>query len=190
MQNARIENIPLLILLIKGAAQPDQHPFWDKGSLWPCAGLRGCIQSQSGFPHYHNRSYYACRVFHLLLTKESSVSRIVHIYHTCSRMSGAEFSTSSRLFNRNHRKLVFFFFFLKYEQKPCTLQAKSIDFYGPGEIDEGMCVQNVDTDELLGQVDYNTWQYHNSRFTTFDPLQEKLARREKKQKNPAVKMKR
>lgn len=44
----------------------------------------------------------------------------------------------------------------KIEQKPCTLQAKSIDFYGPGEIDEGMCVQNVDTDELLGQVDYNT----------------------------------
>lgn len=62
------------------------------------------------------------------------------------------------------------------------MQAKSIDFYGPGEIDEGMWVQNVDTDELLGQVDYNTWQDHDSRFTTFDPLQEKLARREREGK--------
>lgn len=65
------------------------------------------------------------------------------------------------------------------------MQTKSIDFYGPGEIDEGMWVQNVDTDELPGQVDYNTWQDHDSRFTTFDPLQEKLAKaRERERKTP------
>lgn len=50
------------------------------------------------------------------------------------------------------------------------MQAKSIDFYGTGEIDEGMCAPNVGTDELPGQVDFhNTWQDHDSRFTTFDP---------------------
>lgn len=70
------------------------------------------------------------------------------------------------------------------KEKPSTLQAKSIDFYCTGEIDEGMCVQNVGTDELLGQVDFhNTWQDHDSRFPTFDPLQEKLARREEKKSN-------
>lgn len=40
--------------------------------------------------------------------------------------------------------------------KTSTLLAKSIDFYGTAEIDEGMCVRNVDTDELQAQVDYNT----------------------------------
>lgn len=73
------------------------------------------------------------------------------------------------------------------------LQDKSIDFYGTGEIDEGMCAPNVDTDELQGQVDFhNTWQDHDSRFTTFNPLQGRgigEARR-KKIKNPTVKMKR
>lgn len=60
--------------------------------------------------------------------------------------------------------------------KTSTLLAKSIDFYGTAEIDEGMCVQNVDTDELQAQVDYNTWLDHESRFPTFNPPQEKLAR--------------
>lgn len=45
-----------------------------------------------------------------------------------------------------------FFFFLK---KPNTLLAKSIDFYGTIEINKGMCVQNEDTDELQGQVDFH-----------------------------------
>lgn len=65
-----------------------------------------------------------------------------------------------------------------------TLQAKSIDFYGTREIDEKMCTQNVDTDELRRQVDFhNTWQDHDSRFTTFNPLQQREigeARGEKK----------
>lgn len=37
-----------------------------------------------------------------------------------------------------------------------------------------VCVWNVDTDELHSQVDFhNTWQDHESRFTTFNPRQEK-----------------
>lgn len=55
---------------------------------------------------------------------------------------------------------------------------------------EGMCVQNVDTDELQGQVDFhNTWQDHDSRFTTFDPLQESEIG-EARKKYPMIKMKR
>lgn len=55
-----------------------------------------------------------------------------------------------------------------------TLQSKSIDFYGTTEMDEGLWAPNVDTDELHSQVDFhNTWQDHDSRFTTFNPLQEK-----------------
>lgn len=51
------------------------------------------------------------------------------------------------------------------------MQAKSIDFYGAIDIDEGIC---EDTVELQGQVDFhNTWQDHDSRFTTFDPLQDR-----------------
>ena len=54
------------------------------------------------------------------------------------------------------------------------MQDKSIDFYGTGEIDEGMCAQNVDADELPGQVAFhNTWQDHDSRFTTSNPLPER-----------------
>ncbi len=66
----------------------------------------------------------------------------------------------------------------KKKKKPCTFQAKSIDFYSTTEIDEGMCAQNVDADELPGRVDFhNTWQDHKLRFTTFDSLQEKLVGR-------------
>lgn len=63
------------------------------------------------------------------------------------------------------------------------MQAKSIDFYGPWEIDEGMWAQNVDADELPGQVDYNTWQGHESRFTTFDPLRGEIGKTREKKKS-------
>lgn len=62
------------------------------------------------------------------------------------------------------------------------MQAKSIDFYGPWEIDERMWAQNVDADELPGQVDYNTWQGHESRFTTFDPPREEIGKTREKKK--------
>lgn len=64
--------------------------------------------------------------------------------------------------------------FLKKREKARTLQAKSIDFYDTRETDEGMCAEDVDTDELHGQVDFhNTWQDHDSRFTTSNPRQVK-----------------
>lgn len=41
------------------------------------------------------------------------------------------------------------------KKKPRTLQAKSIDFYGTREMDEGMSEQSEDADELqAGQVDF------------------------------------
>lgn len=60
------------------------------------------------------------------------------------------------------------------KKEPWTSQPKPIDFYGTGEIDEGLCAENVDTDEMPSQVDFhNTWQVHDTRFTTFSPLEEK-----------------
>lgn len=45
---------------------------------------------------------------------------------------------------------------IKKENKLSTLWADSIDFFGSRQRDEAACTQNVDADELLGQVDYST----------------------------------